>query len=47
MSYVLFLPTYSPWLTRIEMFWLQFRRDLTHCELLANMPAGWPPRVTS
>src|SRR6266571_6301698 len=32
---LLYLPTYSPWLNPIEMLWRYFRREVTHCELLA------------
>lgn len=34
---LLYLPTYSPWLNPIEMLWRHFRREVTHCELFANM----------
>ncbi|MGX9981649.1 transposase [Methylobacterium fujisawaense] len=33
------LPTCSPWLNPIEMLWRQFRREVTHCELFANIEA--------
>jgi transposase len=33
------LPTYSPWLTPIEMLWRQFRREVTHGELFASVDA--------
>jgi putative transposase len=36
---LLYLPTYSPWLNPIEMLWRHFRREVTHCELFANMQA--------
>ena len=36
---LLYLPTYSPWLNPIEMLWRQFRREVTHCELFANLEA--------
>jgi putative transposase len=36
---LLYLPTYSPWLNPIEMLWRQFRREVTHCELFANIEA--------
>jgi putative transposase len=36
---LLYLPTYSPWLNPIEMLWRQFRREVTHCELFANLQA--------
>lgn len=36
---LLYLPTYSPWLNPIEMLWRHFRREVTHCELFASMPA--------
>jgi transposase len=36
---LLYLPTYSPWLNPIEMLWRQFRREVTHCELFANVQA--------
>ena len=36
---LLYLPTYSPWLNPIEMLWRQFRREVTHCELFANIQA--------
>jgi transposase len=35
----LYLPTYSPWLNPIERLWRQFRREVTHCELLASLDA--------
>ena len=34
---LLYLPTYSPWLNPIEMFWRLFRREVTHCELFASI----------
>jgi transposase len=34
---LLYLPTYSPWLNPIEMFWRHFRREVTHCELFVSM----------
>lgn len=36
---LLYLPTYSPWLTPIEMLWRQFRREVTHCELFDSLEA--------
>jgi transposase len=36
---LLYLPTYSPWLTPIEMLWRHFRREITHCELFASVQA--------
>ena len=36
---LLYLPTYSPWLDPVEMLWRQFRREVTHCELFANLEA--------
>jgi transposase len=36
---LLYLPTYSPWLNPIEMFWRQFRREVTHCELFESVKA--------
>jgi len=36
---LLYLPTYSPWLNPIEMLWRHFRREVTHCELFANVKA--------
>lgn len=36
---LLYLPTYSPWLNPIEMLWRHFRREVTHCELFANLKA--------
>ena len=36
---LLYLSTYSPWLAPIEMLWRQFRREVTHCELFANIQA--------
>jgi transposase len=36
---LLYLPTYSPRLNPIEMLWRHFRREVTHCELFANMNA--------
>ena len=34
---LLYLPTYSPWLTPIEMLWRHFRREVTHCEIFATV----------
>ena len=34
---LLYLPTYSPWLNPIEMFWRQFRREVTHNELFQTV----------
>ncbi len=36
---LLYLPTYSPWLNPIEMLWRHFRREVTHCELFADIEA--------
>lgn len=36
---LLYLPTYSPWLNPIAMLWRQFRREVTHGELLASLDA--------
>jgi transposase len=36
---LLYLPTYSPWLNPIDMLWRQFRREVTHCELLVSVEA--------
>lgn len=36
---LLYLPTYSPWLTPIEMLWRHFRREVTHCELFETKQA--------
>lgn len=36
---LLYLPTYSPWLNRIEMLWRHFRREVTHCELFPSVKA--------
>lgn len=36
---LLYLPTYSPWLSPIEMLWRHFRREVTHCEPSASMKA--------
>ena len=36
---LLYLPTYSPWLNPIEMLWRQWRREVRHCELFANVQA--------
>ena len=33
------LPTCSPWLNPIEMWWRHFRREVTHCELFETKPA--------
>ena len=30
---------HSPWLNPIEMLWRHFRREVTHCELFANVKA--------
>jgi hypothetical protein len=35
----LYLPTYSPWLNPIEMLWRQFRRAVTHGELVTTLAA--------
>lgn len=34
---LLYLPTYSPWLNRVEMLWRHFRREVTHCELFTSV----------
>jgi hypothetical protein len=34
---LLYLPTYSLWLNRIEMMRLHFRREVTHCELFTTL----------
>jgi transposase len=36
---LLYLPTYSPWLTPIERLWRQFRREVTHGELFVSLDA--------
>ena len=36
---LLYLPTYSPWLTPIEMLWRNFRREVTNCELFPSVKA--------
>jgi transposase len=36
---LLYLPTYSPWLNPIEMLWLHFRREVTHCEIFESVKA--------
>ena len=36
---LLYLPTYSPWLSPIELLWRHFRREVTHCELFASLKA--------
>ena len=36
---LLYLPTYSPWLTPIEMLWRHFRREVTPCELFETVAA--------
>lgn len=36
---LLYLPTYSSWLNRVEMLWRHFRRDVTHCELFETLAA--------
>ena len=36
---LLYLPTYSPWLTPIEMLWRHFRHEVTHCELYETVKA--------
>ena len=36
---LLYLPTYSPWLSPIEMLWRHFRREVTHCELFDSVDA--------
>jgi len=35
--FLLYLPTYSPWLNPIEMLWRHFRREVTHCELFETV----------
>ena len=34
-------PTYRPWLTPLARRWRQFRREVTHGELLASVDALW------
>jgi putative transposase len=34
---LLYLPTYSPWLNRIEMLWRHFRRELTQCKIFETL----------
>jgi transposase len=34
-----YLPTYSPWLTPIEMLWRPSRREVTHGELFVSLDA--------
>jgi transposase len=34
---LLYLPTYSPWLSPIEMLWRHFRLEVTHCELFETV----------
>ena len=36
---LLYLPTYTPWLNPIEMFWRHFRREVTHCEIFETLKA--------
>ncbi len=36
---LLYLPTYSPWLDPIEMWWRQFRRAVTHSEFCVSVAA--------
>jgi transposase len=36
---LLYLPTYSSWRNPIEMLWRQFRREVTHGELLVSLDA--------
>lgn len=36
---LLVLPTYSPWPNPIEMLWRHFRREVTRCELFADLDA--------
>jgi putative transposase len=36
---LLYLPTYSPWLNRVEMLWRQFRREVTHYEPFGDIHA--------
>jgi putative transposase len=36
---MLYLLTYGPWLNPSEMFWRDFRRNVTHCELFENLKA--------
>lgn len=36
---LLYLPTYSPWLNPIEMFWRHLRREVTHGELFESVKA--------
>ena len=35
--FLLYLPTYSPWLNPIEMLWRHIRREVTHCELFQTV----------
>jgi putative transposase len=36
---LLYVPTYSPWLTPIELLWRHFRREVTHGELFVSLDA--------
>jgi transposase len=36
---LLSLPTYSPWLNPLELWWRHFRREVTHCELVVSVAA--------
>jgi transposase len=36
---LLYLPTYSPWLSPIEILWRYFRREVTHGELFETKQA--------
>jgi hypothetical protein len=37
--YVLYWPTYSPWLNPLEMRWRQCRREVTHGALFVSLDA--------
>jgi putative transposase len=36
---LLYLPTYGPRLSPIEMLWRHFRREVSHCELFVSVKA--------
>jgi putative transposase len=36
-SFLLYLPTYNPWLNPIEMLWRCFRREVTHREMFERI----------
>jgi hypothetical protein len=38
-GWLLYLPTYSPWLNPAEMLWRHFCREVTHCELFESIKA--------